>query len=245
MPLHEGPALVLCMTRFAASFRKAGYTTPHALLPLGGQTILAHLVAGLRPSGPLILVTHEADRPHEAALRSQLPARARVHFLPSDPGRASRVGARLLLESGDDGPAFFHDGGAIVSGRDLEAIAVQLHSQAEAFVDVFDHGIGGLTYLSTAERSIAPGLHPVRGIAGQVVVSRNAASGLFGVRSAEAFLSWSADTNLLGEDAVRVGEILRGRISSGAQVIANPGHAGDTVLVNQPVAYEVLVGGGG
>lgn len=218
------PFVVLCMAGRYRRFRDAGYTLPKYLLPARGRRVLDHVIDGLGPER-LLLVANEADRVHEA----EIPA-SDVLWVGDTSGQAetAAIGARWLVERGIDGPVLFHNVDTVVRGRDLHAIG-EILGRADGFIDTFANDSPAFSYVAV------DGLR-VTDIAEKVVISAHATSGLYGFRSAKAYLEM-AKSAISGREFY-VSDVYRAMLDAGRTIAIAPGVGHETIVLGTPAEYE-------
>lgn len=228
-------AVVLCMAGLWRRFRDVGYTTPKYLLPVGRRALLAHVVEGLAPPGPLLLVANRRDEGHADAIRAAAPG-GRLIFVADTSGQAETA-ALGASELHPDRPVWFHNVDTIVRGRDLVALGRRL-AGCDGIIDVFPQSSTAFSYVDVDADD------RVLRIAEKVVVSDRATTGLYGFRSAARYLDAATRTTRRSGGEFYVSDVYATMIAEGADIRAPwPGPLAETIVLGTPAEYEACVAG--
>lgn len=236
------PTVILCMAGLYSRFRKAGYTTPKFLLPVGNRTVLQMVIDGLGPTR-LLLIANQRDAPHEAAIRTVLAAcghdGAELQFIEDTSGQAetAAIGAERAATLGWNGPMIFHNIDTVVLGRDLTHIG-RLLLLSSGFIDVFTSSSPAYSYVTIDENN------RVGRMAEKIVISSHATTGLYGFSSPQTYLDAAEATTERSGGEFYISDVYNTLLSRGAVISAEPAKPDQqTIILGTPVEYETYLAG--
>ncbi|TVQ86538.1 MAG: hypothetical protein EA397_20280 [Deltaproteobacteria bacterium] len=220
-------------------FRTAGYSTPKFLLPLGGRTILSHIVFELKPER-LVLVANRRDLEHrqriEDSVRSAGVEASELLFIEDTDGQAitASVGAQKLLDLGWSGPVLFHNVDTILRGRSLPELGKILQRDA-GYVDVFQSDSPAYSYVRVDGSQVIE-------IREKEVISHLATTGLYGFRSPQTYQAALQRTGQGSKGEFYISDVYRTLLEEGARIVIDQGTLQrETLVLGTPQEYEAAI----